>query len=65
MVTKAQESAPDVREVDSNAPFQSVKDAVSLFGDAGSPASASTALAKKKAEEVKFARVNVTLYLQY
>ncbi|XP_047944459.1 WEB family protein At1g12150-like [Salvia hispanica] len=51
MVTKAQESAPDVREVDSNAPFQSVKDAVSLFGDAGSPASASTALAKKKAEE--------------
>ncbi|XP_041990574.1 WEB family protein At1g12150-like [Salvia splendens] len=51
MVTKARESAPDVREIDMEAPFQSVKDAVSIFGDAGSPSSASAAQAKKKAEE--------------
>ncbi|KAL1559999.1 WEB family protein-like protein [Salvia divinorum] len=40
------------REI-TKAPFQSVKDALSLFGDAGSPASTSTstALAKKKADE--------------
>lgn len=44
--------AGDAGEIDSKVPFQSVKDAVNLFVEAGSP-KASAPIARKNSDEVK------------